>query len=154
MFTTDAVVQAALADALKLTTDPLPSYAVNIAVRSHARAYNAIARVLGSKGFTAAQVASWDEGVSFETDLAVYFACVQLNTLHTVGVDEKFLTVFDRSKELQALRALMVGGVPQVPGGTYGLPQAGAETTDSIFGTFPDRDLLDSTKSGQDDLRF
>lgn len=127
MFTTDTVVTAAAADALKVTVASLPGWVSNIVVRAHVRAYNLIVRTLAAKGFSLAQITAWDEGVSFETDLGVYFSLVNNNVLHTIGVDERFAFSFDRSKELCAVDVLTTAGVAIYPTGPFGLPATGAE---------------------------
>lgn len=136
-FVADSVVQAAVQDALKQYTG-LGAWVSNIATRAHARAYNLIVRTMANKGFSLTQITTWDEGASFEVDLAVWYTLTNDNVLHTIGVDEKFAVSFDRSKELAAVTAFTAAGVPMVPTGPYGLPQSGAESTDSLFGEYPD----------------
>ncbi len=126
-----------------MTGQPQPPWTPNLSARAHARAYLFIVRTLASRGFLLSQITAWDEGPSFEVDLTVWYVCVQLNTLHTVSVDEKFLTTFNREKELSCLPALTIAGVATPPLGTYGAPTTGAEATTGDLGVFPDPDERD-----------
>lgn len=116
-FTTDQAVLVRIAAALKQASGPsaLPDYWSTIANRAHRRATGAIYRRLGSRGFTAAQVAAWDDGAEYEEGVALYWALVEGGALDQF--DDKAIREMARwEKELETVD-VFTAGVWQTPAG-------------------------------------
>ena len=140
MFLGSATVQSYISDVLKLTSSStlLPEEWVNLAIRSQQRAYQTIVRVLLAKGFLKTQVDLWDEGGTFEGDLAAFFAGVQGNALQLHEFSKEFLDTLDRRQELSEMKTLVIGGVAVLPAGYVGLPNVGQQDTSGDMFVWPD----------------
>ena len=76
MFAADSVILSDLADALKQDVGNLQSYWANIVQRCHTRAYGEIVSALLARGYSAAQIASWDDGASYERDMTLWYCAM------------------------------------------------------------------------------
>lgn len=142
MFTTDSVTLQALSDALQQAgVSTLAGQLPSINTRYHVRAYGDIVTRLAQRGYTLAQITSWDRSAEFETDLTVFYA-LSMAFVNTT-VDLKFLAQFDRRQELSGgpdmpAVGLTINGVFQDPLGTAGQPQVGKEDTSRDVFSWPD----------------
>ena len=132
MFLTPGQVIQAIANRLSIDPSQLPSKWQEIANSAQSEAYNQIVEALTVRGFTLAQILSWDAGPVFERDLSVYRALV--NGGAVASFDPITLARMDRSKEL-VTTAVFVGGVYLNPGQpSPGQAAVGAQDTSSCFG--------------------
>lgn len=113
-FITDAQLKTQLAAALKLASSAsLPVGWDDIIAKSNLAAYQTIVAKLSGRGYTAAQIAGWDQGAEFNTDIGLFWCLVKGAGLH--GNDPTFINKLDRRAELDTCD-VMVGGVLQSPG--------------------------------------
>ncbi len=130
-FITDNDLKTKLAANLKVAdASQLPAGWTQIITDSNAAAYANIVGVLSARGYTGAQIASWDRGAEFNSDLGLFWCLVKGAGLH--GNDATFIDKLDRRKELEDV-AIMNGGVLVTPdtGGAVGYGQF--DTTDDAF---------------------
>lgn len=103
MFLNDAQILAALAAQMK-QVDPgtgaslLPAYWNGIVATQHAKAYNEIVTKLAERGYNAAQIAAWDRGAEYETDLALYW-CLTIGA-GLSSANDQFIKQLDRREDL------------------------------------------------------
>ena len=127
---TDADVQAAVVGVLTkgVSGDPgltLPSGLAGIVSDSNRAAQADLTRILALKGYSPAQIATWDDRYAYGIDQATYWALVRAGGM--AGFEDKFLKLLDRREELQAAAAILIGGAPVAPptGGEVGGISAG-----------------------------
>lgn len=75
-------------------------------------AYGTILRALMRRGYSQAQVDSWDGGIEYQTDIALWYAIVRGGLAK--DYDPKYLSLFDRRAEL-ATAMVTAGGVLLIP---------------------------------------
>ena len=100
MFITDAQLKTSLAAQLKVASESdVPAFFTNdILTRSNLAAYQDILGRLLARGFTKAQVDSWDRGAEFQTAIALYWCFVNAGMYG--GYDVETLRALDRRKDL------------------------------------------------------
>jgi hypothetical protein len=136
VFTTAADVKGAVAAALNLSVDSLPSSWDAVIADARTAAYNDILGTFLAMGYTQAQVDAWDFGKPMEKDQALYWALVRAPSLHNLSVD--YVSQLDRRKQMAA-SVLVTGGKDVDPGGLPDSPEgevtSGAfDTSDMTFG--------------------
>lgn len=128
-------VQATLAktDALLPFWDPLIQNA-------HAKAVNDIYACLAERGFSAAQIAAWDNLAQFEADQVVYWALTMAAAKDGEAYDLRAVAMLDRRPELTGDEkrgikpcALTIAGVFQDPATTVNQPVVGAQDDGTSF---------------------
>lgn len=97
-YNTTDTIKGRVAGLLKKTTADLGSYWDNIVSDSRTRAYNEIISRLTGRGFTVAQINTWDRAAEFELDIAIYWCLVSGAGLS--DPDDKYINRFDRRMEL------------------------------------------------------
>lgn len=100
-YNTTDTIKGRLAGILKQASAALPTYWDNIVSDSRTRAYNEIVSKLTDRGFTIAQIDTWDRRTEFELDIALFWCLVSGAGL--AAYDDKFLKLFDRRLELDTV---------------------------------------------------
>jgi hypothetical protein len=95
---TDTVLKTALASMLKVGIDAMHAYWDGIIRDSNNAAWGEIQRRLTARGFTANQIASWEDSAEFNRDIGLFWCLVKGAGLH--GYDDKFIKLLDRRAEL------------------------------------------------------
>lgn len=117
MFLTDADIGAALAHTLKkadyAALQAAAAFWTEIVTNSHESGYKDVYTALVNRGFTAAQIAQWDDGARYELDQSLFWCLIRGGSLH--NYDPKLLSNLDRRKELASMRQLVISGVWQGP---------------------------------------
>ena len=126
-FITDATLTTKVAGILKLAEADLPSYWTVIIADANLSAYQDIVGHLLRRGFTKAQIDTWDRGAEFQKDIGLFWCLVKGAGLH--GYDDKFIRLLDRRKELDEV-FIIDGSMALEPAGVeqYG---SGRLTTDN-----------------------
>ncbi len=109
-FTKDDQIMKRLAGLLKQTVDGMEEYWGTIVTDSRTAAYNEILSRLLARGFTPAQIASWDRGPEFEKDIALYWCLVKGEAAPTERPDDTLLEKLDRRDDLDDV-LVTVGGI-------------------------------------------
>jgi hypothetical protein len=121
----DAEITDALADVQNLAGggDALESYWVGIVPQAHRKAYNWIAACLVGKGYTVAQLDTWDARQDYERDLSLWW-CLVAGESEREGAEAsarptmvpRLLFKFDCRTELKDPDfVLLAGGVRLIP---------------------------------------
>lgn len=127
MYVPSTVVLQDLSDALKLTGPAaLPAWWLTVSARAQGWAYGAVARALAQRGYSAVQIAAWDDGPAFERDLTLWKSLVTGGA--TEDVPKELLKDLDRRKEMCVVQVLNAG-VFQYPQFGVGQANAGANQT-------------------------
>jgi hypothetical protein len=108
-FVTDADIKQYFADhtAQSAYGNLEPRYD-RLITRANTAAYNLILTTLGSRGYTAAQIAAWDQGAEFNLDLA---CCYLLPSVKGGDDDGIWRERFCRKDELAEIAVLVSGEV-------------------------------------------
>ncbi len=148
-FLSDDQTLSDLAATIKATgVEVIPGYWPAINTRAHTRAYNEIYSALIGRGYSASQIAAWDRGEEFESDLTVWFAISKSSS--ATPLNQKVFSIFDRRADLQAV-PIVNAGVLQAPAeGSQGTIHTGAPATDTDVFVWPPTD--GSTPSPADEL--
>jgi hypothetical protein len=136
-YVSDAVISQDVANALKMQLSALPAYYAGLVGLAHQTATGIINSRLAGRGFSAAQIAGWDQGAWLERLLAT------VETLRLAGMTENIpegmAKLYDdwtaKDGMLDSTTVTMGGGVYQIPVGTAGIAASGAPTFDPQ--TFP-----------------
>lgn len=108
-YVSDAVVLAKVKNLLKKAGSATIPTAVSGNITAYnQKAYDEIIAALTGRGFSAANVAGWDRGAEFNTDLACWWAITDAGV--TESFDDRELTKLDRRPELKNIQ-VTVGGV-------------------------------------------
>jgi len=136
VFTTDAAVKTAVAALLKIGGAALPDYWDAIIPSAHTAAYQDVLGRLLIRGFTKAQVDSWDRGAEFELDIACYWALARGGAYSDYG--NETLRALDRREELDTV-LVFAGGIWIKPTGDQPglITSAGPSAEGGLF-NFPD----------------
>lgn len=134
-FITDSQLLNRLAGVLKMKAEQIPvsaPYWPTIVTDSRQSAWNDIlGQLVGVRGYSQAQVTSWDRGAEIQTDLGLFWCLVKGAGLHEFN--DTFIKHLDRREELKAM-PITIGGVVTSPGGAQPNISRGALTdTDSTF---------------------
>src|SRR5262245_1406238 len=124
---TSAEVKTALAGLLKVAEAELPALFDGIVDASNKAAQDDLNRILALKGYSAGQIALWDQQLSWGRDLALWWCVVKGAGLG--DYDDRFVKALDRRKELEQAVAILIGGVPTAPAA------GGSEVGGVSFGT-------------------
>lgn len=114
-FNTISTIEAALADILKLqggSSALTGSYTSTIAQNALDAATQEIITRLAQRGFTSAQIQSWDRGAEFERDIALWWALTKGAALQ--NVDATMINKLDRRGELEFV-VVTAGGTVIIP---------------------------------------
>lgn len=117
-FLSDAQLLNDLADTLQKAQGTLSAYWVNVCTQSHRWAFGILAQFWLGKGFTLAQLQSWDYGIDYERNLTLWRALTRPGSLQ--AVDDKLVATLDVRKDLCEQQVLLAAGVPQIPAGDAG----------------------------------
>lgn len=122
---TDAEVQAAVLGILTKGVSgdaglTIPTGLAGIVSDSNRAGQADLTRILALKGYTPAQIASWDDRYAYGIDQATYWALVRSGGM--AAFEDKFAERLDRREELQNATAILIGGAPVAPptGGEVG----------------------------------
>jgi hypothetical protein len=139
-FASDDDILTGVANALKkdvvLLLDGSPFWR-SIATRANTRAYGTIRRNLTMRGFSAAQLAGWDDGFEFQSDLGTYFALAMGGAAGQV--EPGLLKQLDRREEL-ALVQVTAAGVWQSPANDLQVTTGSIDTSSDLFPGYVDPD--------------
>lgn len=117
-FITDSQLLTRLAGVLKVDPEELPvqsAYWLPIVSDSRKSAWNDIlGQLVGVRGYSQSQVASWDRGSEIEIDLGLFWCLVKGAGLHEFN--DTFIKHLDRREELKTM-PITIGGVVVAPGG-------------------------------------
>ena len=146
-FIDDATLTSYVKDQLKRSSSALlaSDWASKI-TQANTRAYYDILAAFLIRGYTKAQVDTWDRGAEFQTDLGAFYALTNGAVVFPDGFDDKPLQVLDRRKELWGDKdtpktPLMASGAYVDPAGTRGQPNWGPMyDQDQAFGNFDPQD--------------
>ncbi len=117
-FITDAQLTTALEACLKVTAGALASTTwPAIVTASNLSAYQEIVGALTERGYTLTQIATWDRGGEFETDIGLFWCLTKGAGLH--GNDPTFIFKLDRRAELKDVPVLLAG-LEAAPGTVVG----------------------------------
>lgn len=135
---TDAELKTAIATAdAQASSSANPAHLTNAAAAANTAAYNRIRSVLFNRGFTAAQIAAWDERVDWNTRVGVVLAFWNVSK-----GDEDRGEPFRREYEslMEELKDLMlvVDGVPVNPAGSGTRVSYGSFDTEDDIHTIDD----------------
>jgi hypothetical protein len=117
MFLDDAALKSRLADVQQMFTGSaeLQAWWTSIISDSNRAAYNDINTALLARGYTAAQIAAWDQGIDFQVDIGLWRALVKGGATKDWGPESKaYIDELDRRGEL-ALAVITNGGVVVEP---------------------------------------
>ncbi len=114
--------------------------------------YLEIVSAFASRGYLKSVIDQWDRGAEFQQDIGAWWALKRLGIVRADTLGQANLDALDRRKELYGDPPdvlpviLMVGGVVQIPTGTFGQPNFGAidESRDlfKMDDNDPRRDLI------------
>lgn len=116
-FQTDADLQTQLEGVIKVAAGTLVSTTPSwgpVITQANATAFARISEVFLEKGYTAAQVLSWDNGVVYQQAIGLYLCLTFGAGLH--GYDDKFIEKYKWFFDKIADRILIANGAPQAPG--------------------------------------
>jgi len=138
MFITDDQVKSALAAALQTTASGLGSHWTSeIVPQAHSEAYQDIVNILTGRGFTLAQITSWDQGAQVERLHSVYYCLLNGGATAASGAAAK---EFDQTKKLQSMASLCINSVWKKPANTDDQPgmvgTGSFNTSDDMFVPF------------------
>ena len=145
MFVTDTDVLQSLAEALHKDVGDLQPFWINydssgnivggVVPQQHAAAYNEIFERLLRRGFTPAQIVTWDRGGEFELAIAVYLCLTHGGAADPPQYDKALLDVLGQYRDKLDTLIVSSAGVWLVPGDTPGNIQFGPlETMFDLFG--------------------
>lgn len=136
-FLTDAQVKNALAGLLHSSPKDVPEVWNEIIASSHTAGYKGAFRILRNRGYTAAQIATWDDGAEFERDISLYWCLVKGAGLHSF--DDTFISKLDRRTELEDAPILIGDDLPDPADASSEPVSYGAmSTTNERFSQDPD----------------
>ena len=138
MFLTDDDVRQSVAGLLKMDVAGLAGYWDRLVKECHASAYYDVRGILLQRGFTSAQVDTWDRGAEFERDLTLYWCMVRGGTIVPAASSEQ-LDRLDRRKELETV-LVESAAAPQPPAHDPGRISHGVMAT-----TYTDADGVEQT---------
>lgn len=110
---TTEVLSQALADMLKKSVEDLADYYTRIVPAANQAAADDITYRLMARGYSLAQIDQWDQRVTFNTDLGLFWALTKAGGLGDYS--DQWVNKLDRRKELDTI-ALFVGGSVVLPG--------------------------------------
>jgi hypothetical protein len=126
-FLTDLQISQSVADLLKVTLANLPAYAANVVTEAHAAAFAEIQGRLLNRGYTLAQITSWDQGAFYERQISLYF--IMVNVAGTGDYSDLWVKQYDRRKDLDTV-LISIGGIFVQPvEGQPGTCSIGTEST-------------------------
>jgi hypothetical protein len=96
-FISDATLSNALADVLQ-KSEPLETFWASIVTQSNLAAYQSIRDVMAARGFSPGQLAGWDRGIEFNTDIGLWWALQKGGTAKEFS--DTFINSLDRRGEL------------------------------------------------------
>lgn len=118
-FTSTTTLKARLAGMLKISDpDDLAAYWTDIVSDSLTAAYNEIRSALARRGYNTTQIAAWDRGSEFETDLGLFWCLTKGAGLG--APDGRWIEKLDRREELKTVDVTIDGemvtpaGRPQI----------------------------------------
>lgn len=132
-FLSDASILQSVADLLhQNAADLTPQLGTlaepgNVITEGHAAAYNEIVGRLLNRGYTLAQITSWDQGVFYERQISLYF--VLINVAGTFGYSDLWVKQYDRRKDLDTVLISVAGAFIQPVEGNPGTCILGTEST-------------------------
>lgn len=132
-FLTDAAVLQSVADIQHQDVGSLPlqlgtlASPGNVVLEAHAAAYNEIVGRLLNRGYTLAQITSWDQGVFYERQISLYFVLV--NVAGTFGYSDLWIKQYDRRKDLDTVLVSISGSFVQPVEGNPGTCILGTDST-------------------------
>ncbi len=131
-FVTDAALKSYVAGLLHKDPAGLPGFWDAIISAANTKAYGEIRRRMLGQGYSAAQLAAWDDGVEFELDVGAYWAFV--HGALGEAVDDKLIKQLDRREEMASIIVTNAGVqvVPSTIGAAFGVgPLDGSQ---DVFG--------------------
>lgn len=105
-----------VANALKKDVADLEAYWDDFVSRANAAAVADINSILRGKGYSAAQIDSWDNRVTYNEDIALYHALVKGASLS--DYDQQAVDRLDRRKMLDEAGAILINGEAVAPADT------------------------------------
>ena len=115
----DAVLLARFAGLLGKDPAALPAAWPGLVSEANKQAANAVAEILGGKGYTDAQLSLADNRVRWNTQLGLYFAFLETGAV--MSVQREVVDRYDIRQELRDVAVVLIGGIltaPSAPAGT------------------------------------
>lgn len=109
----DVALKQALADMLKKSVSDLSAYWDRIITEANRSATDDITYRLMARGYSVAQIDQWDQRVTFNTDIGLFWALTRGGGLG--DYPDLWVNKLDRRKELDTI-AIFAGGVVILPG--------------------------------------
>lgn len=133
---TDAALKTAIAAAdAQSSSSALPTHLTNAAAAANTAAYNRIRSVLFNRGFTAAQIAAWDEREDWNTRVGVVLAFWNVSK-GDEDRGEPFRREYESlMEELKELALIVDGELVQPSGSGTRISTGDFDTTDDIHTT-------------------
>lgn len=132
---TQTQLEQALADTLKVDIADLQDYWQRIAAQALIDSTAYLTQLLLQKGYTSAQIDSWDYIVSYSQDYAIYLSLVKGGGL--ADFDPEFIKQLNRAPQLKDITSISIGGVMQTPAASDG---AGVEAGEMYAGSIEEFD--------------
>lgn len=130
-FVTDAEIKQYLADHLGQSTyGNLETRYDRLITRANTAAYNLILTTLNGRGYTAAQIAAWDQGAEFNLDLA---CCYLLPSVKGGDDDGVWRERFCRKDELAEIAVLVSGEVVNPESSQAAVSYGNMSRTDDVY---------------------
>lgn len=128
MFVTDAAVLADLMATIKIV-DPakLPPWWNVLVSLAHPQAYQDLVRGLAQRGYSAAQIAAWDDGPTYERQQSLYYLLSEARVTEAAGENAPPQSYVGRLDKRKAMCSVQVtnGGVFQYPAAPVGQVMTG-----------------------------
>lgn len=136
-FVSPDVVRQRVAECLHVPVGELPEEFAGLCATGARDATSELRRVLVLKGYSVAQVYSWDDREYYAGRLAAYFALIRSSALS--NYDLKAVELLDCRKELTEAAAIIIGDVavaPPVGGEVGGISSGTLDAVDEVKGEF------------------
>lgn len=114
MFLDPKDFRQATADTLKVNVAELGEYWDRLCEQAQQSAFRDIRGALITRGFTAAQVDTWDRGEEFERDIGLYWVLIRGAGVQRLYSSED-IAKLDRREELKTTLVEIASGAPQDP---------------------------------------
>jgi hypothetical protein len=150
VFLTDAAILPSLAAQLKVDPSAIDGTWTTLLADCHVRAYGEIRRRILQRGYTAAQLAAWDDGPELERDITLWWTLTQGAGLATI--DPREIDHLDRREELGSI-SLTNGGALVNPGKAGRVGQGDMDDSRSVFGFRKSERAADRLARGPRDVR-
>jgi hypothetical protein len=134
MFLIDADITTELKNLLQQPGGLTGTFWTALITSSHTAAYGEIRRRLTARGYSAAQIAAWDDGAEFELAISIFW-CLKKGQ----GKDDenaKSATPYDRRLELNTVQ-VTINGIWTPPANALVITTGEMDTSEDLFALDP-----------------